>query len=1016
MTRSHRLSLLAALALLALAPACGDDPAPSPYAPGELGLTPADASRVDAAAARYTALRATLDAPAARAALVAELAAAGLAPLLGDDGTSLRLTLPSGALAAIMTDEVAAAPLSSGLLPPARRAFALSAAPDALAGTPIDARAGECEVALQPESRPIALIGAASQTNPSVISALDALAAGFAAAGWTNDDDIVQHWRGFSDDRDVIPDTLLDLRGYGQVFILARAGRWTGHDGQPHTFVACCHGGNYSGVVSPERLAQYLAWQRDGLLTPTWVLAEDGRWVSEITLRDDLFARELDLDQDTVVAVSGRSSFALASAFRGAGGGALFGWHGAAPWDEVVPTLLALTDGLAQPGAESPREAHERVSAPGLDGEPAVASVNFAVDTFERDVYPWAWVDVSLDADVEVGEDADRLEVTLRYGDCPLDRFAFELAPGVPRRLEPALSSGESTFVLRVRSADGTLLASGTESYSLSAGAHEVSLGPCRSALDVSTTDAPPGTERVVVEVEYRSDPELEDPQPVEIPVDGEGAVPDLWSLDAVAHLTARGADDVVLARDVQPTALWCGSRRIWSCFAWLELSVAEAPAGAASVAFEILDGPSGRFAVGETHAVYGLAVDETVIVTARFLDAHGGEIATTGDAVTLDWCGAHSLELSAATYGLDLAADRVEIPADGATTATITATARKWRDGDVIAPSGDPVGGVDVLFHTDFGELVGPNPVRTDAAGVAAVRLRGRVRGDARVGAAVLDDGVEARREAVVRVGDPFEVTWFWNRTEHLTPGTTVGYELRLTEADGAPCAPPEGTDLEVELSAGRFGFWSVEAQTSVQAIRMRFSGCSSPHFQVKIPWNALGRDVVEGDIYAVDSAGRRTPYLHFSQALSTVSGPLTCLEPRYEVVVDPFICPPAEQDHGRTCRLVIDPDPVPIPSFARAYKLMWVDALAGGSGALIGDSTWNNTAGGEGAYLNPPQPTSYTSAAKVTYCATSPAPTPEEDEAAGCGAVAELGTRLLGCYLFSEQSRTVLDADWAP
>ena len=48
--------LLLALGFIAY-PACGDDPEGSPYAPGELGLAPVDAVRMDSAAARYDDLR-----------------------------------------------------------------------------------------------------------------------------------------------------------------------------------------------------------------------------------------------------------------------------------------------------------------------------------------------------------------------------------------------------------------------------------------------------------------------------------------------------------------------------------------------------------------------------------------------------------------------------------------------------------------------------------------------------------------------------------------------------------------------------------------------------------------------------------------------------------------------------------------------------------------------------------------------------------------------------------------------
>ncbi|NLX06490.1 MAG: hypothetical protein GXY33_15230, partial [Phycisphaerae bacterium] len=144
----------------------------------------------------------------------------------------------------------------------------------------------------------------------------------------------------------------------------------------------------------------------------------------------------------------------------------------------------------------------------------------------------------------------------------------------------------------------------------------------------------------------------------------------------------------------------------------------------------------------------------EEITFKAAALDAGGNVLAEKERKVTLH-SGANVVRIRFAEYGIILRADPDEIDADGVDASTLTATLKKFTDTDELIPTGDPVPGKSVSFGKTAGEFVGPNPVDSDAGGVASVQFVGDTSIVAQVKAVVFADSVESDPVNVV-CGDP--------------------------------------------------------------------------------------------------------------------------------------------------------------------------------------------------------------------------------------------------------------------
>lgn len=113
------------------------------------------------------------------------------------------------------------------------------------------------------------------------------------------------------------------------------------------------------------------------------------------------------------------------------------------------------------------------------------------------------------------------------------------------------------------------------------------------------------------------------------------------------------------------------------------------------------------------------------------------------------------SLDLpDGARIGMVLSAEPTTVPADGKSTATLTATLRAYGPEDLVDPTGPPLECRTVEFDTDFGQWVGESTAVTGGDGTAQVLLASDTPGTATVHALVELDMVEALAPATVRFG----------------------------------------------------------------------------------------------------------------------------------------------------------------------------------------------------------------------------------------------------------------------
>ncbi len=122
--------------------------------------------------------------------------------------------------------------------------------------------------------------------------------------------------------------------------------------------------------------------------------------------------------------------------------------------------------------------------------------------------------------------------------------------------------------------------------------------------------------------------------------------------------------------------------------------------------------------------------------------------VGSTGLALLLlagcipDLCG----DRAGSDYGIIVSANPTQIPANGQTTSTITATLRRWKSGDTTTPTGAPVVNKLVRFSSSVGTLVGANPRLTDLNGQATIQLRSTTWGLAGITASVDADAQQAQ------------------------------------------------------------------------------------------------------------------------------------------------------------------------------------------------------------------------------------------------------------------------------
>ncbi len=738
---------------------CGGDnptapgPPPGPQWPGPIGALPAaDQAIFDSVVQQLTALRAAHGIAVARDSLLARLAAggavgAGLAGAhLGNDGTTITLRFSDGADAVILTDEETFG----------RKA----AAREEAASTRYVRRGGrtvtECDDLIIPPSRKVHIVNLAGATNPSSRLETAGLRDYLLTLGW-DDSEVVLTERSGMDDFSITPETILQQEGYGIVLFVGHGGLRYDASGQQHLVMQCFRGGSWSDGYQPyvteARWDQYRQWQGDGDLVrgQAWSSA-DSTYISDVYMRDELIASQMQLSEGAMVSFVCCNSWQLQDELTELGAGSVLAWDGRVTEDAGFDTWRALLAGLTPDyGARSDAETLAWLQDHGL----GYSTSGGVVTPMRLGGDPRAW---RLPAEADFYADSDCLpagtasvEVALRYADCPEADRSFTVAPDALHSLDDLIPAG-ADVELRVKDAGGNTLGAGIFGVDLDSGWEWVDLCPCEGSASLDLTDFPqdgPYTaSRLAVGVAY-ADATLG-------PASYDLALPsttlhNLVPGEATFAVTALAANgDVLGTTTVTATSRCDAAVSVSTCFGWLVLSSTAPPADTAELTATATGHgqalpPSVTFAPGGQAGMYGFAVGEQVTLDVVARNAVGNAVGTTTAVVTVQ-CGPNEIDLDFAIYGIIIEVSPEFVDADGVETAAITATLRAWLPDDVLQPTGDPVAGKLVQFDTDLGYFVGPDQGTSGADGRVTASLSSTETGVAAVRAFVLADLVESR------------------------------------------------------------------------------------------------------------------------------------------------------------------------------------------------------------------------------------------------------------------------------
>jgi len=338
------------------------------------------------------------------------------------------------------------------------------------------------------------------------------------------------------------------------------------------------------------------------------------------------------------------------------------------------------------------------------------------------------------------------------------------------------------------------------------------SMDVCFGWLELTPPEVPPGTTSVVAEstAEHAPGP-LALARDAMTPMTG-------FAVGETITLTTTARDDggALVGGSTRALTIGCGGNVVTPCFAWARLEVATAPPGTVEV--HVWRGDEADVVVvpvGGSATMVGFdAAPAAVELMAEAFDGDGDSLGRGSVGATLD-CGDNVVAISIVDYGIILQVEPAQIVADGVDRAHVTATLRAYRSDDGPTPTGDPVAGKSVEFVTTLGTLVGPNPVVTDADGVATIALSGTTRGKATVRAIVTAHGKEAARVVRIGTGGYFEDFESLVGTEwsHLTTmaagGTTWLGAFHHEEVDLTLTDLPQHNRVFLGFDLLVLGFW---------------------------------------------------------------------------------------------------------------------------------------------------------------------------------------------------------------
>ncbi len=734
---------------------CGGDhptgpaPNPGPDWPNALALPATDTETLDAVLALLADLREDPGIDAARDTLLARMVTGwpGLASAhLGTDGVTITLRFDDGAEAVLFTDE---------------SAFGAWIAPEPTLDAPAgsvgaDKAALGCGDVVAPPNRKVHIVNVAGASNPETLGYTADLRQHLLDLGWDSDDIVISERSSF-DDRSITPDTVFDQEGYGIVLFIGHGGFLYDDLGNEYFTLQAFRGGSYDGgyqdYVDEARWEQYRNWFHEGRLVSSTVWCEpDSAYQAHVSIRDDLLAEQMTLEEGALVSFICCNSIQLDDELTSLGAGSVLGWDGSMNGFDGMNTWRALLSALSDPDdPQSDAEALDTLHRMdlGYSSGHAGERTEMELGGDERD---WRLpVSPEFRAPTDCLPDgAATCEFSVHFPDCPeLDTESVVEIGGTVTL--PPMAPATAEIEVRIADASGNTLAAGLFERDLGAGVGPIDLCPCEGGLQLDLTGYPDmgmyAAASADIELSY-GDPTLAGASyDLGLPLTNlDGLIPGQVTLD-VAVLSEAGD---VLGTTTITEDVHCGDPRTASfCIGWLSVSAANYPTDATEIRVTAPNEPHAlptelSFPPDGTGGLYGFALGSTVSLEAEAFNGLGVSLGTAQTEVTIG-CGENEVDVAFSEFGIILEASPEQADPDGQDQIVVTATLRGWQDGDVAVPSGDPVAGETVTFDTSLGNFVGGDQGVSDGAGRVSVPLVSDEAGLATVRAFVVEAGVES-------------------------------------------------------------------------------------------------------------------------------------------------------------------------------------------------------------------------------------------------------------------------------
>ena len=533
------------------------------------------------------------------------------------------------------------------------------------------------------------------------------------AAGWkANEIDITQ--RRAAGDKAVTPDDFFNLGDYGVIVLIGHGGYCsTAFNPNRYFYLQCCDNVNMSSIVGEARWAQYKEWEREHKLLLCTLKNPERTGDSEhILVRSDLLEEQMNKLPGSHVHIVSCRSWSAKHAFIAKGCGDFLGWSDKEAWVDGCGSVVALLWKMVQNRSPTDEAAHNWLLSGGM-GVSAFEGCDstLMLYTGANEFYFPAWADVTVD-DSGAPTETDQIVVELSYTAATLaGDVTSAIVTGGAVTFDDILPS-EAELRVIAQDAGGATLASGQETVDLHAGLNEVDLEFCSAVAEV-TAQYPPTTAEIASDAEHL-DPTVDWTESFSF------APGDTYTLENVLPgrigtvSQATDADGQVVGISEQTFSLDCDTNDVEVCFGWVTVRSDELPAYTDSVTVETsfadadLSAPEAvEYGPGSSASIIGFRVGAEATFTATAKNSAGQIL---GDKIVVHTivCGENDVVIDFYDYGIILETDAEHLPADGTSTATITATAKRISEGDLLVPTGDPVAGKAISLDTSVGTFTG--------------------------------------------------------------------------------------------------------------------------------------------------------------------------------------------------------------------------------------------------------------------------------------------------------------------